>query len=247
MSRQSRTSLPQLAHDLIGCSGARTSREPDLAKTFAETRRSTTARGRTVRRPAPLARGTGVRRQRRTAAVPAPLRRRRTRRTDRRPALVPRVRRHLLLRRRVARRRLPRRDRGLLRRRTRSTSPTRLRDRAEHVLAIEVACPPQRDRGAKRTITGGYWQSPLLDPDLNPGGSGDPCDSRRPDRCASTRMRVLCTEASVERGRLACNLDARRRRRAARGASPRGRARTRTASCCSTRGARDARRRARTS
>src|SRR4051812_2316908 len=29
-----------------------------------------------------------------------------------------------------------------------------LRDRSHHVLAVEVACPPQRDRGAKRALTG---------------------------------------------------------------------------------------------
>jgi beta-mannosidase len=81
-----------------------------------------------------------------------------------------------------------------------------LREREEHVLAIEVACPPQHDRAAKRTITGGYWQSPVFDRSLNPGGIW------RPVRLASSgpvrikRSRVLCVDASIERGRLACDV-----------------------------------------
>ena len=91
-------------------------------------------------------------------------------------------------------------------RRTRSRSREPLRERDEHVLAIEVACPPQRDRTAKRTITGGYWQSPVFDRALNPGGIW------RPVRLASSGpVRIdaracVCTDASVERGRLACNV-----------------------------------------
>lgn len=78
--------------------------------------------------------------------------------------------------------------------------------RTEHLLAIEVACPPQRDRGAKRTVTGGYWHSPVFDRRLNPGGIW------RDVRLASSgpvrieHGRVLCADASVERSRLACNV-----------------------------------------
>jgi len=81
-----------------------------------------------------------------------------------------------------------------------------LRIHDDHVLAIEVACPPQLDRGAKRTITGGYWQSPSFDRTLNPGGIW------RDVRLASSgpvrihRARVLCTEASAQRGRISYNL-----------------------------------------
>jgi beta-mannosidase len=81
-----------------------------------------------------------------------------------------------------------------------------LGERDDHVLAIEVTCPPQHDRTAKRTITGGYWQSPVFDRSLNPGGIW------RPVRLASSgpvridRARVLCVDASVERGRLACHV-----------------------------------------
>jgi beta-mannosidase len=74
--------------------------------------------------------------------------------------------------------------------------------RSEHLLAIEVACPPQRDRGAKRTLTGPYWQPPLLDPDLNPGGIWRPVQLAECGPVRIERARALCLEASVEQGRL---------------------------------------------
>lgn len=81
-----------------------------------------------------------------------------------------------------------------------------LRARTEdHVIAVEVACPPPRDRDAKRMLTGPFWQSSLLDPELNPGGLWRPIRIIRtgPVRIASAR--VLCVEASVELGRLQCS------------------------------------------
>jgi beta-mannosidase len=81
-----------------------------------------------------------------------------------------------------------------------------LRARDEHVLAIEVACPPQRDRGAKRTITGPYWQSPLLDPELNPGGIWRPVRVVECGPVRIARARAVCVEASLEQGRVACHL-----------------------------------------
>ena len=81
-----------------------------------------------------------------------------------------------------------------------------LRKGSEHVLAVEVACPPQRDRGAKRAITGGYWHSPMLDPDLNPGGIWRDLRLASSGPVRIERARVLCTEASVEVGRLTAHL-----------------------------------------
>jgi len=81
-----------------------------------------------------------------------------------------------------------------------------LQEREEHVLAIEVACPPQLDRTAKRTITGGYWQSPTLDRSLNPGGIWKPVRLAASGPVRIDHARVLCVEASVERGRLVCNV-----------------------------------------
>jgi beta-mannosidase len=81
-----------------------------------------------------------------------------------------------------------------------------LRERTDHTLAIEVACPPQRDRSAKRTITGGYWQSPVFDRALNPGGIWRPVRLTSSGPVRIDRARVLCFDASVERGRLSCTV-----------------------------------------
>ena len=77
-----------------------------------------------------------------------------------------------------------------------------LEARSQHVLAIEVGCPPQHDRGAKRTLTGSYWQPPLLDPALNPGGIWRPVQLTECGPIRIERARALCLEASVEQGRL---------------------------------------------
>ena len=45
-----------------------------------------------------------------------------------------------------------------------------LRLRAEHLLAVEVTCAPQRNRRAKRNLTGVFQHWDCLDPDWNPGG-----------------------------------------------------------------------------
>jgi beta-mannosidase len=78
----------------------------------------------------------------------------------------------------------------------------------DHVLALEVACPPPRDRTAKRMLTGPFWQSSpsLLDPELNPGGIWRPVRIIRTGPVRIAGARVLCVEASVERGRLQCSV-----------------------------------------
>lgn len=78
--------------------------------------------------------------------------------------------------------------------------------RREHLLALEVACPPQRDRTAKRTVTGvfGHWDA--CDPDFNPGGPWRPIRVVETGPVRIERMRTLCVEAGVERARLACDL-----------------------------------------
>ncbi|MET1003762.1 MAG: hypothetical protein ABWZ15_18260, partial [Acidimicrobiia bacterium] len=78
--------------------------------------------------------------------------------------------------------------------------------RDDHVLALEVACPPQRDRTAKRTVTGvfGHWDA--ADTSSNPGGPWQPMRIAETGPARIAGMRVLCTEASMERGRLACEL-----------------------------------------
>jgi beta-mannosidase len=81
-----------------------------------------------------------------------------------------------------------------------------LRDRRDHVLAVEVGCPPQRDPTAKRTMTGGYWQSPVFDRALNPGGIWRPVRVATSGSVRVQHARVSCVDASVERARLACHM-----------------------------------------
>lgn len=78
--------------------------------------------------------------------------------------------------------------------------------RAEHVVALEVACPPQRDRTAKRAVTGvfGHWNG--ADPDFNPGGPWRPIRVAESGPVRIVSFRMLCIEASIERGRLQCVL-----------------------------------------
>lgn len=74
-----------------------------------------------------------------------------------------------------------------------------VRTRSEHVLAVEVTCAPQRDKTAKRNITGVFQHWDCLDPESNPGGIWQPVhvDTTGPVRIC--RMRVLCREANEER------------------------------------------------
>ena len=181
---------------------------------------STTARWTTRARAAPLARGTGVRRAATGRCSTAAASRTPAPRADAdRAALVPRARRHLLLRRRVARRRVPRRDRGLLRAARVRGHATRCATAREHVLAVEVACPPQRDRTAKRTITGGYWQSPVFDRDAQSGRIWRPVRARvvgpgphraRPRVCASTPRSSAAGSRATSRSTPATNRARRR-------------------------------------
>jgi beta-mannosidase len=81
-----------------------------------------------------------------------------------------------------------------------------LRTRETHMLAIEVSCPPQRDRSVKRTITAPYFDGPLLDPDLNPGGIWAPVRIVNSGPVRIARARVACIEASAQQGRLDCDV-----------------------------------------
>ncbi|MEY2569449.1 MAG: beta-mannosidase [Actinomycetota bacterium] len=72
------------------------------------------------------------------------------------------------------------------------------RDRSEHVLAVEVACAPQRERKAKRNITGVFQDWDCIDPDWNPGGIWRPVHIEQSGPVRISRYRVLCQEASQE-------------------------------------------------
>jgi beta-mannosidase len=71
-----------------------------------------------------------------------------------------------------------------------------------HLLAVEVASPPQRDRTKKRTITGVFSHWDNLDPDWNPGGIWRPVRLRDTGPVRIKWLRALCREASETRGRL---------------------------------------------
>ena len=55
-----------------------------------------------------------------------------------------------------------------------------LRDRSEHVLALELACSPQLDRKAKRNLTGVFQHWDCIHPNWNPGGIWRDVTVRRP-------------------------------------------------------------------
>jgi len=76
----------------------------------------------------------------------------------------------------------------------------------DHTLAVEVACPPQRDRTAKRLITGVFSHWDNLDPEWNPGGLWRPVRVVETGPVRIGRVRCVCTEATEERGRLALDL-----------------------------------------
>ena len=77
----------------------------------------------------------------------------------------------------------------------------------EHVLAVEVACPPQRNRKTKRTITGVFQNWDAMDPTWNPGGLWRPVriDTTGPVRI--DRWRVLCRDVNDTALTCDCTLD----------------------------------------
>ncbi|HVM39243.1 MAG TPA: hypothetical protein VM618_00545 [Acidimicrobiia bacterium] len=76
----------------------------------------------------------------------------------------------------------------------------------DHVVAVELACAPQRDRTSKRLITGVFSHWDCLDSRWNPGGIWRPVRvvETGPVRLAS--MSAVCVEATEERGRLRLRL-----------------------------------------
>ncbi|HAP77947.1 MAG TPA: hypothetical protein DCR14_17925 [Acidimicrobiaceae bacterium] len=80
------------------------------------------------------------------------------------------------------------------------TGLARLAD--EHVLAVEVACSPQRQPGSKRAITGSLQHSDMIDPDANPGGVWRPVRIEHTGAVRIDRLRVLCRDANDARAHL---------------------------------------------
>ncbi len=66
----------------------------------------------------------------------------------------------------------------------------------DHVLAVGVTCSPQRDRTAKRNITGVFQHWDCIDPDFNPGGLWRDVRIERTGPVRIDAIRVLCRDAS---------------------------------------------------
>jgi beta-mannosidase len=73
----------------------------------------------------------------------------------------------------------------------------------EHVLGVEVACAPQRDRTHKRNITGVFQHWDCLDPDWNPGGIWRPVGLEATGSIRIQHLRVICRRADPTRADVA--------------------------------------------
>jgi beta-mannosidase len=74
-----------------------------------------------------------------------------------------------------------------------------LRGRAEHTLAVEVTCTPQRGSSIRRNITGAFQGASYLDPQWNPGGIWRPVRLTETGPVRIAALRVVCSEASADR------------------------------------------------
>ena len=72
----------------------------------------------------------------------------------------------------------------------------------DHVLAIEVACSPQRNPKAKRNITGVFQHWDCLPSDINPGGLWRTVHIESTGPVRLERLRVLCRDANEVRAHL---------------------------------------------
>lgn len=79
-----------------------------------------------------------------------------------------------------------------------------LEARREHHLAVEVGCSPQRDRTAKRNLTGVFQHWDCFDVDWNPGGIWRPVRVERTGPVRIRRLQAVCTEATPVRAVLVC-------------------------------------------
>ena len=79
----------------------------------------------------------------------------------------------------------------------------------EHVLAIGATCSPQRDKKAKRNITGVFQHWDCIDPNFNPGGIWRGVRIERSGPVRIDTIRVLCRDANEARAnvRLSARLD----------------------------------------
>jgi beta-mannosidase len=74
--------------------------------------------------------------------------------------------------------------------------------RRDHVLAVEVACTPQRDVRRKRNLTGIFQHWDAMERNWNPGGIWAPVRVEGTGPVRIHRLRVACREATPERASL---------------------------------------------
>ena len=72
----------------------------------------------------------------------------------------------------------------------------------EHVLAVEVACAPQKSHRGRRNITGVFQQWDAADRSWNPGGLWRPVHIETTGPVRLDRLRVLCRDANDSRAHL---------------------------------------------
>lgn len=72
------------------------------------------------------------------------------------------------------------------------------RSSAEHVLAVELTCSPQRNRTAKTNLTGVFQHWDCLDPQWNPGGIWRPVRLSESGPVRISSLRLVCLEANDE-------------------------------------------------
>lgn len=79
----------------------------------------------------------------------------------------------------------------------------------EHVLAIGATCSPQRDKKAKRNITGVFQHWDCIDPEFNPGGLWRGVRIERTGPVRIDALRILCRDANEARAnvRITARLD----------------------------------------
>jgi beta-mannosidase len=81
-----------------------------------------------------------------------------------------------------------------------------LAERTEHLLAVEVGCPPVRGSAEKRSLTGAFQDGDHLEPGWNPGGIWRPVRVVETGPVAIRHGRVICRDATEERTVLALRL-----------------------------------------
>jgi beta-mannosidase len=69
----------------------------------------------------------------------------------------------------------------------------------DHVLAVEVTCSPQRDKRAKRNITGVFQHWDCIDPEWNPGGLWQPVRIETTGAVRIEALRVLSRDVNEAR------------------------------------------------